>query len=125
MKKLTRQKRSPGIGGIGTLKGEVKRLVRKATKDEGYQCHRTSPPYRILVKHQSYNRKVMPGEIGAFLSTADGFGTFFPDKGGVVMKVPVKHIVRIDQSPAPSKRVVRKAIPIPAAAKPMRKLRRR
>jgi hypothetical protein len=103
---------------------EPKRLIRKAAIDESQKWPRTRPAYRIKAKHLSYDRWIMPGEIGTFLSDANGFGRFFPDKGGVCMKVPEADVVRVDLRPPQDRKVVRKGIPLPAAAKPVRKLRR-
>lgn len=80
---------------MNRLKREKVIRRRRDPVDNPNEIIRTSPPYRIKRRYQSYNRVVKPGEVGAWLSDANGYGRFFPDKGGYVEKVAASDVERI------------------------------
>ena len=86
-------------------KVKVRRLTRAPKAREEVKA---TKPYRIKARYLSYDRWIMPGEIGAFLSDANGFGRFFPDKGGVCMKVADADVERVAVVKAPKVRKVRR-----------------
>jgi len=74
----------------------MKRILRRTPTDEYRRAQ-----HKLTTRVQSRMGWHTVGEAGVYLSSADGYGTFFPNRGGCISRIPEAHVELI----APKRRV--------------------